>query len=71
MKMPKGLQSYFTSFCNVSFSSFLMNECQNIELDELLFIFIMCCILNLYLVFIFHFNCQYVYNAERSLPFEF
>lgn len=71
LRMPKGLQCYFTSFCNVSFSSFLMNECQNIELDKLLFIFIMCCILNLYLVFIFHFNCQYVYNAERSLPFEF
>lgn len=70
--MPKGLQCYFTSFCNVSFSSFLMNECQNIELDELLFCFFtMSCILNLSLVFIFHFNCQYVYNAERSVPFEF
>lgn len=48
-----------------------MNECQNIELDEFLFIFIMCCALDLSLVFIFHFNCQYVYDAERSLPFEF
>lgn len=47
LRMPKGLQCYFTSLCNVSFSSFLMNECPNIELDELLFVvFIMCCIWN-------------------------
>lgn len=71
MRMLKGLRCYFTSLCNVSFSSSLMNECQNIELDEFLFIFIMCCALDLSLVFIFHFNCQYVYDAERSLPFEF
>lgn len=66
LRMPKGLQCYFTSFCNVSFSSFLMSECQNIELDELLFIFYH--VLYIELVFIFPFNCQYVYNAERSLP---
>lgn len=39
-RMPKGLQCYFTSLCKVSFSSFLMDECQNIELDLLMSYFI-------------------------------
>lgn len=55
MRMPKGLQCYFTSLRNVSFSSFLMNECQNIELDELLFVYFYH-VLYIELVFSFYFS---------------
>lgn len=40
LRMPKRAPVLFYFPLYVSFSSFLMNECQNIELDELLFIFI-------------------------------
>lgn len=54
--MPKGLQCYFTSLCNVSFSSFLMNECQNIELDVLFFCFVFYHVLYIELLFSFYFS---------------
>lgn len=45
---------FFYFICNLSFSSFLMNECQNIELDELFFIFY--CVVYWTLSFSFYFS---------------
>lgn len=66
---PKGLR------CSLSPSAIhrflFMCECQSLEPDELLFIFICDCVLSFFIIIIviilFSFNCQNVSSVEQSL----